>query len=199
MSADPIDRRKFFQQSFRHLLRGVADTLDQTAGTVSPTQTDPRRIRPPGALAEPEFLEKCTRCDDCVQACPAQCITHIPHGYQDAGTPVIVPSTRACVLCTDLACSKVCEPGALVPLSTYEDIHIGTANVRRNHCVTYHNEECTICSDVCPTYPKAIELDGLHPRVRGDVCTGCGLCEERCPTNPKAIQVLPPATEPSAQ
>ncbi|KAA3613391.1 MAG: 4Fe-4S dicluster domain-containing protein [Planctomycetota bacterium] len=196
MSGKPLDRRAFFRQGFRRLAKTLAETVEESLGGVlpaTPSGPGPRRIRPPGALAEPDFLKACTRCDDCLKACPAQCIVHVPGGHADAGTPVIIPGVRACVVCSDLACTHVCEPGALLPLDQARQMSIGLATVQRQHCLAFQEGECQICLDVCPIQPKAIELDGKRPRVLASVCTGCGLCEERCPTQPKAIQVLPPA------
>lgn len=193
MAERPIHRRDFFREGLRGLVRTVAESVE---GSLAETRAPAllRRLRPPGALAEGAFLSACTRCDDCVQVCPAQCITHVPEGHPDAGTPVIVPSTRACVLCSDLACTHVCEPGALLPLGSPGAVAIGLAWVDPGQCVAFHGEGCRVCLEICPTEPRAIELDGGRPRVRAELCTGCGLCEERCPTRPKAIQVHPPGT-----
>ncbi|TAH35955.1 MAG: 4Fe-4S dicluster domain-containing protein [Planctomycetota bacterium] len=178
MSSEPLDRRTFFRAGLRHFARALRDPRPL------------RRLRPPGALPEAEFLRACTRCDECVRVCPAQCIVHVPEGYADAGTPLIAPDSRACVLCSSLACTHVCEPAALRPLQAPAEVRIGLALVDRGACVAFQGVFCPICRDVCPTAPKAIELDGGRPRVRADLCTGCGLCEERCPTRPRAVRVM---------
>jgi len=59
-----------------------------------------RFIRPPGALAEPEFLTTCNQCRMCVEACPADAI--FPAG-PDRGpelemTPMLNVVSRACVM-----------------------------------------------------------------------------------------------------
>jgi ferredoxin len=79
----------------RDLLRGRSSATPQRAGgpIVKPGQSlpdviswldpemgaTPRRnvhlapfplLRPPGAIAEPDFLATCTRCGDCAKACP---------------------------------------------------------------------------------------------------------------------------------
>ncbi|HEX9793495.1 MAG TPA: 4Fe-4S dicluster domain-containing protein [Planctomycetota bacterium] len=191
MDEPNLDRRRFLRQGLRDLARAVVESFEETA---PPPQ---RRLRPPGARIEAEFLDRCTRCDDCVRVCPAQCLVKAPEGDPDAGTPFLLPSLRACVLCTDLACTHVCEPGALEPLQRPQDVAIGLAWLQRSSCLPFQGEACTICHEVCPTEPKAIDLEGGRPRVRADLCTGCGLCEERCPTRPRSIQVLPLAPRPA--
>lgn len=150
-----------------------------------------RRLRPPGALPEADFLRACTKCDDCLVACPARCIVRVPDGEPDARTPILLPASRACVLCSNLACTHACAPGALRPLSSWREVRIGLAQLDPALCVAWSGTACTVCRDACPAEPKAIELEGGRPRVRFELCTGCGLCEERCPTRPRAIWVQP--------
>lgn len=70
----------------------------QTPQTAQPgvAQVGPnvRYLRPPGALAEPAFLDACTRCGDCIRACPAQCIT-VRGDEGPASFPHIVPPALA--------------------------------------------------------------------------------------------------------
>ena len=53
-------------------------------------------LRPPGAVGEVEFLSLCTRCDECIKACPAKAIRR-SNGLMDVaiGTPVIVPKGKS--------------------------------------------------------------------------------------------------------
>ena len=189
-----MDRRGFFRQALRGLVRTVAETVEASVKPEHPGSAAVRllrRVRPPGALPEKEFLAKCTSCGDCIEVCPAQCITKVPEGASDGGTPVIVPASRACVLCSGLQCTQVCEPGALLPLERMDQVAMGVAVLDPSVCMPYQGLACEVCVEVCPTEPPAIEVvDGL-PRVRAELCVGCGLCEERCPTRPRAIQVTP--------
>ncbi len=191
MADSPIPRRDFFRRSLRGLAKAVVEGYEGVLGA-APHRSNLLRIRPPGALSEGSFLSKCTGCGDCLQVCPAQCITRVPEGEPDEGTPVVVPAERACVLCTDLACTKVCEPGALLPLSSMAAVSMGLAWIDRGTCLPFQGTPCDLCFKVCPTAPKAIEMDGLRPRILAERCTGCGLCEERCPTRPSAVQIVPP-------
>ncbi len=192
MAEPPLDRRAFFRQGLRSLARTLVETVDAARGRPpGPGDALARRLRPPGALAEAAFLEACSRCDDCIAACPAQCLVRVPEGYSDAGTPVLLPPLRACVLCTGLDCTHACTTGALRPLHEAAEVRIGLAVVHRRDCSAWEGSDCQVCHDVCPTLPKAILLDGGRPRVEAADCTGCGLCEMRCPEQPRAILVLP--------
>ncbi len=192
MAEEPRDRRAFFRRGLRTLLDTVSETVKATRGLGGgrPAPAPLRRLRPPGALPEADFLAACTRCDDCVSACPAACIVRVPSGEADAGTPVIVPDARACVLCSGLNCTRVCEPGALRPLHAPEQVRIGVAVVDRDLCYPWIGSYCSACLSICPTEPKAIVVDEQQrPGVDSALCTGCGLCEERCPTVPRAVTI----------
>lgn len=191
MADEPLDRRAFFRRSFRTLLDTVAESVKAAAGSVAPPPPQAlRRLRPPGAVPEPDFLRLCTRCDDCIAACPAACIVRVPEGEADAGTPVIVPDSRACVMCAELSCTHVCPEQALRPLSDPAELRIGIAFLDEAVCYAYNGSFCNTCVTLCPTEPKAILLNQRQrPVVDTSPCTGCGLCEERCPTTPRAIRV----------
>src|SRR5688500_4338951 len=110
MSERPIDRRRFFREGLRELLKPLADAaqpigramreFESLAGT-SGSGPRPRRhfIRPPGALAEQEFRDTCSRCGICVQVCPAHAIKIDPTRQVGDDFPYITPSEMACVLC----------------------------------------------------------------------------------------------------
>jgi len=52
-------------------------------------------LRPPGAIDEATFLAECTRCEDCIEACPHDAIVRAPARLRDAaGTPIIDASRR---------------------------------------------------------------------------------------------------------
>ncbi|MPN29793.1 hypothetical protein SDC9_177246 [bioreactor metagenome] len=69
-------------------------------------------MRPPWALAEGDFIDRCTRCNDCVSACP----THILLAG-DGGYPTIDFRAGECTFCSD--CVASCQPQALLRAGRY--------------------------------------------------------------------------------
>jgi len=88
---------------FRTLLKPVTTALE-------PLWDERVKERPPGALPEPEFLERCTGCDECMKACPVNVIM-----IEDTELryPVIYPETDPCIHCEDTPCISSCPTGAL--------------------------------------------------------------------------------------
>jgi ferredoxin-type protein NapG len=146
-------------------------------------------LRPPGALDEPRFRDTCSKCGNCVAACPVQCIQLDKSGREGAGVPFIDTAIAACTLCEELACMAACPTGALVP-TPRDRIDMGTAFWNQQLCVRTNGEECTRCIDFCPVGESAIALDQNRIQVKQG-CTGCGLCQHQCPTDPKSIIVIP--------
>lgn len=167
-----------------------------------------KAIRPPGSVAEPEFLERCIKCDQCINVCPTNVLqpaTLKESGLEGLWTPVMDFSVGFCQLnCT--LCSEVCPTGAIQKISvdrklgvkSYEDkgpIVLGTAFFNRGRCLPWAMETpCVVCEEVCPVTPKAIgtydeeftRWDGTtvtlnKPYMRPELCIGCGICEHECP------------------
>ena len=113
------------------------------------------------------------------------------------GTPAIIASVQACVVCTDLDCMSACPSGALQMIPR-EQIDMGLAVVDAEACVRSKGEWCQSCVDLCPRGSRAI---AIGPDDRIDVlegCIGCGVCEQICPTTPKAIVIAPNTKRESA-
>lgn len=75
-----------------------------------------RRLRPPGALEEADFLASCIKCGQCVQVCPVQAIKlgDIVDGF-GVGVPHIDARQQACDFsCDAVQCVLACPTGALV-------------------------------------------------------------------------------------
>jgi ferredoxin-type protein NapG len=193
----PPPRRLFFAAG----LKALFDSVDQASNAArhflpgvkarfaTPAARERPVLRPPGALPEATFLETCERSGRCVAACPVQAIQLLRSAEPRLdGTPYLVPSQKACVVCDDLSCMKACPTGALsfVPK---EQIAIGLAVVDQHHCRRSFGEPCRECVDRCPLAASAI---GLDARGRVEVrsgCVGCGVCEYYCPTSPRSITV----------
>lgn len=193
-----ITRKEFFRLGFlrtTETLNGFVERVSPNAGTGNtPAPTVPTLsafVRPPGALAEAEFLAACTQCDDCIRACPHWVIRKAGHemGESVAETPIIVPKENPCVMCADFPCVTACEPKALV-LDPNAVPRIGFAKVDIAACYMAQGQPCDYCMVHCPTKPKAIRAitRGEAAEVDLDLCTGCGKCAEICP--PEAIAIL---------
>ncbi|MCP4571397.1 MAG: ferredoxin-type protein NapG [bacterium] len=172
----------------------------------------PLVLRPPGALAEPDFLGKCIRCGLCVGACPYDTLSlAVPGAAAPVGTPSMTPREIPCYLCQDIPCAVECPTGALdLSALTKDDgtgldvnrTRIGLAVVDRENCIAFWGLRCDACYRTCPLIDKAITIEhsrnertGRHamlaPRVHAEHCTGCGLCERACVVEKAAIFVLP--------
>ncbi len=165
---------------------------------------NPRRnvIRPPGALKENEFSDRCIRCGNCMKVCITNGLQPVvlQAGLEGIWTPQLVPEIGYCEYnCT--LCGNVCPTGALTRLSLEEKkkTKLGTARINRSTCLPWsEGRECLLCEEHCPVPEKAIkvireEAGGkvvLKPYVDGDLCIGCGICQNKCPVRPlRAITV----------
>jgi ferredoxin len=167
--------------------------------------TDPRLIRPPGALPEKDLLKVCQRCGLCMKVCPTNAInpTLAEAGMAGFWTPRLIMTLGYCEYTCTL-CGSVCPTGAIAEITVKEKIDrpikIGSAYVDRGRCLPWSgNAPCIVCQEVCPTSPKAIYLEKdvvrrpegkplevQLPFVDLKRCVGCGICENKCP-----VQGLP--------
>ena len=185
-----MDRRTFFrlgiQKASKEAARGAESHVNQRASYW---------IRPPYALDELEFLLACTRCGECIKACPHQVVFGLSArlGAQVAATPALDLSNKGCHLCDDWPCVTACEPGALTRPSPETDRSIGLplfafADIHTGDCLPYSGPECGACQGSCPV-PGALVWEHEKPHIDPDHCIGCGLCREACVTEPKAVGI----------
>jgi len=191
MNKQPITRREFFKKGFQTLGEGIKETA--TALYADDVQPDikPELIRPPGALPEAEFLEKCTRCNECVKVCPEESIMKfIGEGTANHLTPMLHLRKSSCILCEDFPCVRVCEPGALIMPENRTAVKMGIAVINQKLCHAWQGMDCDYCVRACPLDIKAIAVHEFgRPEVVSQACTGCGLCEQICPSRQPAIVV----------
>lgn len=149
-------------------------------------------IRPPGVTDEAQFLAKCIRCDQCVQACATHGLHPVSFGasWDAFWTPAINGTLGYCDdNCS--RCGQVCPAGAIPTLSLEEKRNqkMGIAVLDQSLCIN-----CMVCEKACQL--KAIDRIEIQkegklkplPVVVEDKCNGCGQCEYKCPA-PPAIRV----------
>ena len=194
----------------RGVLTGVAcGVLAAPAVRIGPVtyEQNPYLIRPPGAVAEEEFLQRCVRCAECMKVCIGHTLQPalLEAGPVGLWTPLVVPRIGYCEYnCT--LCGQVCPTGAIAPLKLGEKRKnvIGLAVIKKDRCLPFAKGiECLVCEEHCPTGEKAIVMeekdvivDGRQrrlkfPRVVDKLCIGCGICETKCPVEgASAIRVI---------
>ena len=185
--------------SRRDLFRGAWQRGRNLAGKVSKAARQDRSLevlqRPPGAVAEGQFLASCTRCLACLEVCPPGAIRAADDtfGQNRSGTPYIDASTQACVMCDDLPCVAACEPGVLaagLPAAMAE------VSINEGGCLSWQGERCSLCAEACPV-EGAIVLDpGGRPRIDPSSCTGCGSCLQACPVGTNGVNFAPAQARP---
>ncbi len=166
-----------------------------------------KKLRPPGALTESEFLASCIKCGQCVQVCPVEAIkvADITDGF-GIGTPFIKPREQACDFsCDGLQCVLACPTGALT------------------HHINYsHEAEMAVATVVAPTHCLAAHGKGFKGLARGKDFDGklrfdeidrwnpipinehpydlesCDLCVRQCPIEIR-IDMCEAGTPPSGE
>lgn len=132
-------------------------------------------LRPPWARAEAAFVAACTRCGDCISACPQ----HILALDMEA-RPMLDFGRGECTFCGK--CVDACQPQALVKREG-EPPWLLKATIREN-CLARANVVCRACGDACPVqairFRPAI-MAAARPEVDASLCTGCGACYAPCP------------------
>jgi len=170
-------------------------------------EQNPYLIRPPGAVVEEEFLQRCVRCAECMKVCIGQALQPalLEAGPVGLWTPLVVPRIGYCEYnCT--LCGQVCPTGAIAPLKLPEKQKnvIGLAVIKKDRCLPFAKGiECLVCEEHCPTGEKAIVMEEKDvlvdgelrllklPKVVNKLCIGCGICETKCPVEgASAIRVI---------
>ncbi|NNE43989.1 MAG: 4Fe-4S dicluster domain-containing protein, partial [Gemmatimonadetes bacterium] len=154
MAGKEISRRGFLRGRFRDQDPEDGSNGDGADGSITPDTPASRRpraiplLRPPGAIDEPLFMEKCTACDRCIDACPHDVLFRAgPRFRAAAGTPTFDPALAACVLCEDMPCVTACDTGALIPEIGFQ---MGTALIDTQQCLAHQGTFCSVCYERCP-------------------------------------------------
>lgn len=154
-------------------------------------------IRPPGALKEKGFVDRCIRCGNCMKVCPTNVLqpSMLEAGPEGIWTPHAVNEIGYCEYnCT--LCGEVCPTGAIakLPIKMKQKAKMGIARVDRPKCIAWaEGAQCLVCEEHCPIPNKAIKIEQGRvgkPVVDKDLCIGCGICQFKCPVRPtRAIRV----------
>ncbi len=99
-----MERRTLLKALIAGAVAAVAPTTVRAARFSSTL----RYLRPPGALAEEDFLARCINCGQCGEVCPNRCIKYfgLENGLGSIDTPYIIPREKGCILC--MKCGEVC-------------------------------------------------------------------------------------------
>ena len=186
----PYGRRDFLKDSVVSVAKAAQEfAKQQEVGPEQPAPVPVRTdwLRPPGAVDETLFLERCTQCGDCAKVCPYGSITSHPQN----GTPVIFADHTPCYLCEDVPCIAACATEALLPVEGREQIRMGLAVVSHQVCTA--GQGCHACASKCPTDALSMDFGTQRLVVTTERCVGCGLCEQVCRTvnDRVAIRVTP--------
>jgi polyferredoxin len=145
----------------------IADSLD--------VNYHAKIIRPPGAVEERAFLERCIRCAECMKVCPNNALhpALFEAGIEGLWTPILIARIgyceHSCVLC-----GQVCPTGAIQKITEKEKlgigvppVKIGTAFYDHGRCLPWAMQTpCIVCEEFCPTSPKAIWVEEVEAPVR---------------------------------
>ncbi|PVZ68984.1 ferredoxin-type protein NapF [Pelagibaculum spongiae] len=132
-------------------------------------------IRPPWATDK--FTDQCTRCGDCLKACPEKIL--IPGS---GGFPEVNFSSGECTFCE--ACVDVCQEAALVKQPEQKPwLHYAKIG---EDCLPRRGVICRSCSECCES--AAIQFSWAEsgvalPQLDPSLCNGCGACVSACPVN----------------
>lgn len=133
-------------------------------------------LRPPWAIAEDAFVDRCTRCNDCLGVCPTGILIS-----GDGGYPTVDFRRGECTFCGE--CLAACQPQALLRRTGVAPWPNKAAISEA--CLPARGVECRVCGDFCEvraiTFLPRIGGAAL-PQVDRERCTGCGACLAPCPT-----------------
>ena len=148
-----------------------------------------KALRLPWIISETVFIEKCTQCNRCVDACETQIIAPDKDGF-----PTVDFEKDECTFC--MACHEVCEQPLFFHRG-FNDQHLNGKHRFKpwsfdlaitDQCLAKNDVVCQSCMDVCES--GAIDfvfgqIETRHriprPEIINDDCTQCGACIASCP------------------
>ena len=162
-----------------------------------------RLIRPPGALPEPAFQDRCVRGGECMKGCLTNTLQPVwfEAGISGLWTPKITARLAGCEQNCNI-CGHLCPTGAIRPLDMEEKKHakVGTARIIKTRCIAWEQDRtCLICDEICPYNAISNQFAVGHvvtvPVIDENRCNGCGYCENKCPVTGEAAIIVEPLGE----
>jgi ferredoxin-type protein NapF len=143
-------------------------------------------IRLPWVFNESIFIDGCTQCGDCLNACPENIIKK-----GDGGFPEVDFMQGECTFCQK--CVESCEQNLFVNvLETPSDNAWHSDISIKGDCLAANDIFCQSCQDSCETEAisfKYINSSVPQPHITLSDCTSCGACVAVCPQT--SIQLKP--------
>ena len=149
-------------------------------------------IRPPWSLAEQSFVEHCTRCGDCFDACPEKILKPGRGGF-----PQVDFAKGECTFCQ--ACMQACRQAAFDKNTSSP---WSWRAVIGESCLSNKGVACVTCAEQCET--GAIHFmpcigSVARPQLDATACNGCGACYRPCPAGAIRFQKLSISSEQPSQ
>ncbi len=157
MTPEEKNRREFVRKMTGLGVLGMVGAAGVVGGPY--LKSTERRLRPPGAVDEDEFLGLCIKCGQCLQVCPYDSIKlEDIDGKAAVGMAYIEPRERGCYLCEAFPCILACPSGALNhEHDTIEFVHMGVAVV--------HDPGNCLAKTGTPVPEEAIDRIYEHTKV----------------------------------
>lgn len=150
-----------------------------------------RALRPPWAVSEELFRERCEGCGVCAEVCP-EGILHSPPDR----LPQVDFGRGRCTFCG--ACVDACSPGAL-QRSTKDSRPWAYQAGLGPGCLAKRGVVCRSCSESCDEGAIRFRFGRggvASPEIDATGCTGCGGCVRVCPVGAIAIRATLQSTPP---
>ena len=181
MADSDNNRRKFMATTLQSVgLTALGGLL--WSGYSDEVKASPLVLRPPGAIAEEDFLKACIKCGLCAEACvnrdsnidrdtgkarPGTLKMAKGGDHRMIGTPFFIPTEVPCYMCEDIPCVPVCPSGALDQASVSNEkgeldidkSRMGLAVVHKESCIAFWGIQCDACYRACPLLDEAITLE----------------------------------------
>ncbi|MDH0357302.1 ferredoxin-type protein NapF [Aeromonas caviae] len=137
-------------------------------------------IQLPWSVSWDEFVAGCTRCGDCLAACPEQILIK-----GDGGFPTVDFHRGECTFCTE--CVSACQAPVFRP--TIQTPWEYVAHIEAG-CLATAQVFCQRCQDSCEQ--QAIRFSPRlgrvpTPGIHAESCNGCGACVADCPVGSISI------------